>query len=69
MCGSLEGLPAEAADVTAVLAVSLSAMASQRIGILAHLVTVETLISVIRVHLGVFPTLVAVTGNLKHAQR
>lgn len=61
VCSSLEGLSTEAADMTAVLAVSLSAVTSQCIGILAHLITVETLISVISIHLELFPTLIS--GN------
>lgn len=64
MCSSLEGLPTNTADMTAVLAMSLPAVAPQRIGILAHLVTVVTLVPVISLRLVVFHTLEAITSNL-----
>lgn len=47
MRGSLEGLVADAADVAAVFAVGLSAVAPQRVGVLEHLVTVVALVLVL----------------------
>lgn len=46
--GSLEGLVADAADVAAVFAVGLPAVAPQRVGVLEHLVTVVALVLVLR---------------------
>lgn len=65
MCSPLEGLAAEAADVTAVLAVSLSTVAPQCVGILAHLITVVTLVPII-IHLAILPILMAIVSNLDH---
>lgn len=56
VCSSLESLFADAADVAAVLAVSLFAVPPQRVGVLAQLVTVITLVPAFHVQLGVFPT-------------
>lgn len=56
MRGSLESLFADAADVAAVLAVSLFAVPPQRVGGFAQLIAVETLVPVIHVQLLVFPT-------------
>lgn len=58
MRGSLEGLVADAADVAAVFAVGLSAVAPQRVGVLEHLVAVVALVLVLRHRLAVLPSLV-----------
>lgn len=68
MCGSFESLVTQTADMTAVLAVSLLAVASQCVGILEHLITVVTLVPIISLSLGVLPTLVAIVRNLGHTQ-
>lgn len=69
VCGSLKGLVTETADVTAVLAVSLSAVTSQRVGILAHLVTVETLVPIISLRLAVLPTFGTIIVNIESVVR
>lgn len=46
--GSLKGLVADAADVAAVFAVGLSAVAPKRVGVLELLVTVVALVLVLR---------------------
>lgn len=56
--GSLESLVADAADVAAVFAVGLSAVAPQRVGILEHLVTVIAPVLVLCPWLAVLPSLV-----------
>lgn len=43
--GSLEGLVTDGTDVAAVLPVGLSAVPAQRVGVLAHLVAVVTLVT------------------------
>lgn len=68
VCSSLKGLVTEAADVTAVLAVSLSTVASQRVGILAHLITVVTLVPIISLRLAILPTFMGIVSNLDHIQ-
>lgn len=68
MCRSLKGLVAEAADVTAVLAVSLSAVAPQRVGVLEHLIAVVTLVPAIGLRLAILPTFMAVVIHLNHTQ-
>lgn len=69
VCSSLEGLITETADVTAVLAVSLSTVASQCVGILAHLITVVTLVPIISLRLAILPTFMAIVSNLDHTKR
>ncbi len=69
MCSSLKGLVTDTADVTAVLAVSLSTVASQRVGILAHLVTVETLVPILSFCLVVLSTFMAFVSDLGHTKR
>lgn len=69
MCSPLKGLVTEAAHVTAVLAVSLPTVASQCVGILAHLIAVVTLVPSIGLRLAVLPALMAVVGNLDRTQR
>lgn len=64
VCSSLKGLVTEAADVTAVLAVSLSTVASQRVGILAHLITVVTLVPIISLRLAILPTFMGIVSNI-----
>ena len=66
VCSPLKGLVAEAADVAAVLAVSLSAVAPQRVGVLTHLITVVTLVPIISVHLAILPVIVAFVSHLNH---
>lgn len=68
VCRPLEGLVAHAADVAAVLAVSLLAVAPQRVGIVAHLAAVVTLVPMISLGLGVLHTLRAIVSNLSHTQ-
>lgn len=69
MRGSLEGLITETADVAAVLAVSLSTVASQRVGVLAHLITVVTLVPIISLRLAVLPAFLAwIISNLDHTK-
>lgn len=69
VCSSLKGLVTETAHVTAVLAMSLSTVASQCVGILAHLITVITLVPIITLHLAILPTLMAIVSNLDRTQR
>lgn len=69
MCSSLKGLVTEGADVTAVLAVGLSTVPSQCVGILAHLITVVTLVPIISLRLAVLPSFMAINSNLDHTQR
>lgn len=64
VCSSLKGLVTETADVTAVLAVSLPTVASQCVGILAHLITVVTLVSIISLRLAILPSLMAVVSDI-----
>ena len=64
MRSSLEGLVTESADVTAVLAVSLSAVPPQCVGILENLIAVVTLVPSISLHLAILPTLMAIVSNL-----
>lgn len=68
MCSSLESLVTQTADMTAVLAVGLLAVPSQCVGILAHLITVVTLVPIISLSLGILPTLMAIIRNLGHTQ-
>lgn len=67
MCSSLKGLVTETADVTAVLAVGLSTVPSQCIGILAHLIAVVTLVPIICLRLAIFPFM-AIISNLDQTQ-
>lgn len=60
-----ESLVAQTADMTAVFAVSLSAVASQTVGVLEQLITVETLVPVLSLAVGHLPTFMAFR-NLKH---
>lgn len=69
VCRSLKGFVTDTADMAAVLAVSLSTVTAQRVGILAHLITVVTLVPILSLCLAVLSTLMAVISNLDHAQK
>lgn len=69
VCCSLKGFVTETADMAAVLAVSLSTVAAQCVGVLAHLITVVTLVPVISLRLAVLSTLMAIISNLDHTQK
>lgn len=64
MSGSLKGLVTDRTDVAAVLPVGLSAVPPQRVGVLAHLIAVVTLVTVSSFQLAVFPSLMAVVSDL-----
>lgn len=64
MSGSLKGLVTDRTDVAAVLPVGLSAVPPQRVGVLAHLIAVVTLVTVSSVQLAVFPPLMPVVSDL-----
>lgn len=55
---SFEGLITDAADMTAVVAVSLFAVASQWIGVLAHLIAEEAMVPVLALWMGVLLTFI-----------
>lgn len=62
--GSLKGLVTDRADVAAVLPVGLSAVPPQRVGVVADLMAVVTLVAVSSFQLDVFPSLAPVLSDL-----
>lgn len=64
VCRSLKGLVTDTADVTAVLAVSLSTVAAQRVGVLTHLVAVIALVAIISLRLAVLAAFMAIVSHI-----
>lgn len=64
MCRSLKGFVADTTHVAAVFAVSLSTVAAECVGVLAHLITVVTLVAVLSFHGTTLPALVAIDCHL-----
>lgn len=69
VCGPLEGLVAQRADVAAVLAVGLPTVVPQRVGVFEHLVAVVALVPGVGLCLAVLPALMSIVVNLVISNR